>query len=195
MDKSGSNSGRMIGGVILIGIGLLALLGNMFSFDAWHYVWPFFVIGFGLAFFAGMFAGGKSTGALAIPGSIFTITGLLLFWQNAFNYYQSWAYAWALVAPMGVGIGMFIFSGWSDKPELRQPARILVTIGLILFVVGGAFFEMIFHGWLFGSSVNIVGPLLLIGLGVLILFGRSFSWLFGTHPAATNPPASKPQER
>ncbi len=195
MDNSGSKSGRMIGGIILIGIGVLALLGSMFTFDVWHYIWPFFIIGFGLAFFAGMVAGGKSTGALAIPGTIFTITGLLLFWQNVFNYYQSWAYAWALVAPMGVGIGLFIFSRWSDKPELLQPARVLVTIGLILFIVGGAFFELTAGILSFTRAGNIVGPLLLIGLGILLLFGRGLSWLFGTRPAATNPPAAKSQER
>ena len=176
-------------------LAVLALFGSMFSFDVWHYIWPFLIIGFGLAFFAGMVAGGKSTGPLAIPGTIFTITGLLLFWQNVFNYYQSWAYAWALVAPLGVGIGMFIFSYRSDKPELRQPARILVTLGLILFAVFAVFFEMIFHGYLLGGSVNILGPLLLIGLGVLLLFGRSFAWILGTHPAATNPPAAKSNER
>ncbi len=191
-----NNSGRLIGGTILIGIGVLALLGNMFQFDVWHYLWPFFIIGFGLAFFAGMWAGGKATGGLAIPGTIFTLTGLLLLFQNTFNHFDSWAYAWALVAPTGVGIGLLIFSWWSDKAELVRPGRILIMIGLILFLIGGFFYEFSVGIFAFTHAGNVLGPLLLILIGVVLLLSRGFFWMiFPSQKPATNPPSQPNKER
>ncbi len=195
MNTSGNNGGRLVGGLILIGIGLVALLGNLFRFDVWHYLWPLFIIAFGIAFFAGMLAGGKSAGGLAIPGSIFCALGVLMFLQNVFDHWESWAYAWALVAPAGVGIGLLIFSRWSDKPELVRPGRILITIGLLIFIVGGLFFELSVGLFSFTHAGNVVGPLLLILIGVLILFGRTFSWLFWPPAPATPGPATQNKER
>jgi len=44
--------------------------------------------------------------ASVIPGSIITIAGLVLAVQNTFDLFATWAYAWALVAPGGVGLGI-----------------------------------------------------------------------------------------
>ncbi|MGB8646309.1 MAG: DUF5668 domain-containing protein [Anaerolineae bacterium] len=195
MNTSGNTAGRLAGGTALIGLGVLALLANLFRFDIWHYIWPLFIIAFGLAFFAGMLAGGKPAGGLAIPGSIFCALGFLMLLQNTFDYWASWAYAWALVAPAGVGVGMLIFSRWSDKPELERPGRILVTIGLILFAVGAVFFELSVGALSFTHAGNIAGPVLLILLGILILFGRSFAWFTGPRRSEVSGPAAPNQER
>ena len=45
--------------------------------------------------------------------------GLLLFYQNTFNHFESWAYAWALI-PFAVGIGLVINGTWSEQPARRQ---------------------------------------------------------------------------
>ncbi len=206
MRSSDNNAGRLIGGLFLIGIGVLALFGNILNFDTWHYLWPFFIIAFGLAFFVGMFIGGKSVGGLAIPGTLFTMTGLLLLFQNTFGFWESWAYAWALIAPGGVGIGLLIFARWSDKPELIRPGRILILIGLLIFIIGGALFEFSFGILSFTHGGAYLGPLVLILIGVLLLLGRGFSWLVGpeykpstssipTPPAVATPPPSASQER
>ncbi len=190
MNRSGFSSGQVIGGLILIAIGVLALVGNLLRFDVWHYLWPFFIVGFGLAFFVGMIAGGKSAGALAIPGSLFVTLGLLFFVQTLFNHYASWAYAWALVAPASVGVGMLIFARWSNKPELAAPGRILITIGLVIFLVAGLLYETAAGLLGFARLGNVIWPLLLILLGVLILFGRSLQWLNLTG-GSTPPPQGK----
>lgn len=180
-----SSSGTVIGGLLLIGLGMVFLLGQFLRFDIWHYFWPLFIVGFGLLFFAGMIAGGKEAGGLAIPGSLFTMLGLLFLFQNTFNHWASWAYAWALLAPTSIGIGLMIFGKWSDKPGLYQPGWLLMIIGLTIFLAMGAFFELVVGFAGFASPGRILWPLVLIVVGVLLLFGRSFRWF--TPPFAAPP--------
>jgi hypothetical protein len=177
--------GTVIGGLLLIGLGVVFLLGQFVRIDIWHYLWPFFIVGFGLLFFAGMISGGKEAGALAIPGSLFTMLGLVFLYQNTFNYWASWAYAWALLAPTSVGIGLLIFGRWSDKPGLYQPGWLLMVIGLTIFLAMGAFFELLVGIAGFASPSRILWPLVLILVGVLLLFGRGFRIL--TPPFAPRP--------
>lgn len=54
-----------------------------------------------------MLAGGRSAAGLTIPGSIITTIGLLLLYQETFDHFESWAYAWALI-PTAVGVGIVI---------------------------------------------------------------------------------------
>lgn len=182
--RTGS-AGTAVGGLLLIGLGVLFLLGQFVRFDIWHYLWPFFIVGFGLLFFAGMIAGGKEAGALAIPGSLFTMLGLLFLYQNTLNHWASWAYAWALLAPTSVGIGLMIYGRWSDKPGLYQPGWLLTIIGLAIFLLMGAFFELLVGIAGFASPGRVLWPVVLILVGVLLLVGRGFRWL--TPPFATRP--------
>jgi LiaI-LiaF-like transmembrane region len=191
MNNSTSNIGGKIGGLILIGVGLLALLGQFLRFDVWHYLWPLFFVGLGLLFFVGMFVGGKEAGGLAIPGTILTTLGLLFTYQNLFNHWESWAYAWALVAPTSVGVGLLIFARWSDKPNLYQPGKALITIGLIFFVVMGAFFELMLAWSGAVTPGRFLWPLLLIVLGVVLLFSGVFRWIFASLPPTHSTPGGE----
>ncbi len=181
------NSGPLIGGLLLIGLGVLFLLGQFIGFDVWRYLWPLFIIGFGLLFFAGMVAGGKAAGGLAIPGSIITILGLIFMYQTVSNHWASWAYVWALLAPTGVGIGLMIFGRWSDKPELYQPGWWLMIIGLGIFLVMGAFFELVIGFAGYQTPGRVLWPVVLILLGLLLLFRRSLGFL---KPPFSAPPRS-----
>jgi hypothetical protein len=75
-----------------------------------------------------------------------------------------------------VGVGLVIFSWWSDKPDLKRPGYTLILIGLILFFAFGAFFELLFGAFGSGFSGSLILPLALIGFGVLLLFGRFIHW-------------------
>src|SRR3989304_1989122 len=92
-------------GILLIGMGIVFLIGQFLRFDVWHYIWPFFILAAGGAFFAGMLAGGRSAGGLAVPGSIIVTVGLILLIQNVFDIWGTWAYAWGLIIA-GVGGGL-----------------------------------------------------------------------------------------
>lgn len=167
------NRTSIILGTLLLAAGILTLLGQVIG-PVSGFLWPVIIIGFGLAFFVGMFLGGRSFGALAIPGSIITGIGLLLLLQNFFGLWETWAYTWALVISM-VGIGLVIYGSWSSLPDLRRSGWGVARAGLTLFIVFGLIFEFIFA--VSGMSARTGGlfwPLVLVLLGLGMIFSRSY---------------------
>jgi hypothetical protein len=167
---SDRNKPSVIIGILLITFGVLVFFGEIFKSTLFNY-WPMFIIASGLIFFAAMFVAGKSTGYLAIPGSIITMVGLILLYQGLTNRWETWAYTWALI-PLSVGIGMWIFGKFSDLEELRRAGRHVANVGLVLFIVFGVFFELLIGI----SGTNVAGdlkwPLALIALGIYLVFSR-----------------------
>lgn len=171
--SSRRNTGSLVGGSLLIIFGLLALLGKLFqNFNFWNTFWPFIIIGVGLLFFVGMFAGGKSVSGLAIPGSIITTIGLMLFYQNITNHWESWSYGWTVIL-MAVGVGIFIMGAWGQNESQRAAGLRVLRIGLILFIIFGAFFELIFTAGMPFGLRSIVFPAALILLGLYLILTRS----------------------
>lgn len=171
--SSQRNAGALVGGSLLILFGLLALLGQIFrNFNFWNTFWPFFIIGFGLLFFVGMFAGGRSVSGLAVPGTIITTIGLMLFYQNLTGHWESWSYGWTVIL-MAVGFGIFLMGAWGQSATQRAAGLRVLRIGLIMFIIFGAFFELIFtSGMPFGLR-SIVFPAALILLGLYLILTRS----------------------
>lgn len=166
------NAGTLVVGALLIVFGILALAGQVFrGFNFWSTFWPFIVIGAGAMFFVGMFAGGKSVSGLAIPGSIITVIGLILFYQNLTGHWESWSYGWTVIL-MSVGLGIFIMGAYGGNESQRKSGLGLMRLGLILFIVFGGFFELIFSaGERFGLR-QVVFPVALILLGLYLIFTR-----------------------
>ena len=167
MQTNRSNAGALIGGAILIAFGLLSLAGQVFRNLDWGFFWPFSVIGFGVLFFVAMFTGGKQTAGFAIPASIISGIGLVMLFQNITHHWESMSYFWTLIITF-VGVGIYIM-GWygGDENQKRSGLRVL-KIGVIMFVIFGAFFEMIFS-----SFSNILFPILLVMLGAYLVVTRS----------------------
>ena len=106
------NTSALIGGTALIAVGILSLLGQVFSgYHFWGMIWPFLIIGVGGLFYIGMFAGGKSVSGLAVPATIITTIGLILFYQNITHNWESWSYAWTIIL-IGVGLGIYIMGAY-----------------------------------------------------------------------------------
>ena len=186
--SSPRNTGSLVGGSLLIIFGVLALLGKLFqNFNFWNTFWPFFVIGVGLLFFVGMFAGGKSVSGLAIPGSIITTIGLMLFYQNITNHWESWSYGWTVIL-MAVGLGIFIMGVWGQNESQRAAGLRVLRIGLIMFIIFGAFFELIFTAGMPFGLRSIVFPAALILLGLYLVLSRS-----GLLPVRSENAASEPE--
>jgi hypothetical protein len=135
-------------------------------------VWPFVVIGVGAIFFVAMFAGGKQTAAFAIPGSIIGGIGLVLLFQNIFRHWESMSYFWTFIV-IFVGLGIYIMGLYGGDEGQKQSGWRVMKVGLILFVIFGAFFELL----VFSSFNNLVFPILLIVLGVYLVVART--GLFG----------------
>ncbi|MGB8252357.1 MAG: DUF2807 domain-containing protein [Anaerolineaceae bacterium] len=157
-------------GSLLIAVGVLFFLSEIFKIN-FTYLWPLFIIASGLVFFIAMFLAGKSTGFLAIPGSIITTIGLILLFQSLTNRWETWSYAWALI-PFSVGVGMWIFGKFSDMDELRSAGRHVANVGLVLFIVFGLFFEVLIGISGADQTSNLLWPIALVVLGTYLLFSR-----------------------
>jgi len=167
MQTNRSNVGALIAGTILIVFGLLALAGQFFRFIDWGSLWPFIVIGFGALFFLAMAAGGRQTAAFAIPGSIISGIGLVLLFQNITGRWESMSYFWTLII-LFVGLGIYIMGWYGGDANQKRSGVGVMKVGFILFIIFGAFFEMIFS-----SFGNLIFPVLLILLGIYLVLSRS----------------------
>src|SRR5439155_4736421 len=164
-------------GVLLIVMGLIFLVATFvpqgFVSNVSQFGWPLLVIIPGVTVLAlGITVRGVQ--GLCIPGSMLTILGIVLAVQNAFDLYATWAYAWALVAPGGTGVGMWLQGVVAASPELRANGLRVMTTGVLLFLGFGAFFEGLLHisGRDFGVAGQAFLPAVLILFGVLLLVRR-----------------------
>jgi hypothetical protein len=167
MQTNRSNAGALIGGALLIAFGLLSLAGQLFRGVDWGFLWPFTVIGAGALFFVAMFAGGRSAAGFAIPGSIIGGIGLVLLFQNLTGHWESMSYFWTLII-LFVGIGIYVMGWYSENTGQKESGLRLMKVGFILFIIFGAFFEMIFS-----SFSGLLFPVLLIVVGGYLILARS----------------------
>jgi len=157
----------IIGGVILISVGIillvLQLLPNPGQAINIEQQWPLIIVAVGLLLILGALIGAPP---LAIPGSVVAGIGLMLYFQNIYNAWETWAFSWTLI-PVFVGVGTIVMQSLQGnvKVGLRDGGR-LIVLGLILFFVFGA----VFSGWF---SLNVIWPVLVICLGLWLLI-RSF---------------------
>ena len=167
MQTNRPNTGALIAGTLMILFGLMALAGQFFRGVNWGWLWPFAIIGFGALFFVAMFAGGKPAAALAIPGTIVSGIGLVLLFQNLANHWESMSYFWTLII-LFVGLGIYIMGAYGGDANQKGSGLRLMKVGFVLFIIFGAFFEM-----LFSSFNNLIFPVLLILLGIYLVMSRS----------------------
>lgn len=161
-------------GLLLIVLGGALLLARQAGLDLARFGWPLFVIVPGVVLFAIAFAiGGRGGAGPAIAGGITTATGIVLALQNATGLWATWAYAWALVAPGGAGLGLFLYGLLTGQPDFVAGGRGMLLVGLGLFVGFAIFFEGLIG--LSGDRLipfETVLPVLLVAIGgLLVLFG------------------------
>ena len=168
MTSAGSNSGLALG-LVLVVVGVFFLIMRLFQIDLSTYGWPLYVIIPGLTLLIVGFVS-LGTGAL-VPGGIVTVTGLILAAQNATGDWASWAYAWTLVVPGGVGLGLFMQGLRVHDPKQARLGRNLMFWSALMFLIGFVIFESIFNisGQDFGTPGRAALPVLLIIIGVTLL--------------------------
>ena len=162
------DTGRIVLAVTLIAAGVIILVVRRFG-GAAETLWPFFIIIPGVALAALATTGSWQSKTAAAAGTVIAGIGVILWVQEATDYYQSWAYAWALL-PAFAGLGLAIVAYREGDESAKATARGLMQWGGAGFVVLAVAFEtLIFHervifgGWLL--------PLLLIAAGAFLLFG------------------------
>ncbi len=165
------NMGSMIAGSALIVLGGLFLINQFLSISIGRFIWPFFILIPGIGLFVAVYNGGKETAGLAIPASVVSMVGLILLVQSITDHWGSWAYAWSLIFPTSIGLGMYIYGIRGEDDDTKQRGRGMLRTGLILFIILAAFFEMIFAAS--GSMVSrIFWPVLIILLGLYLILRR-----------------------
>lgn len=160
------NRSTLIVGILLILIGIWLVVSRQVPavqefLDQINFSWPMWTIGAGiLIFIIGLIVGAPG---MAVPASIVTGIGCILYYQNANDDYASWAYMWTLI-PGFVGVGILLTG------LLGENTRENISHGLNLMVVSAVLF--LIFGTIFGG-LDVLGPygpaILLIALGVYIL--------------------------
>jgi len=169
--RRGRRQSTVIGALFVL-IGAILLAGQFVRVDIGYYGWPFFVIVPGLLIlFVALTARGAVSEGLAILGSVVTVTGLILLFQDATDHYESWAYAWALVFPGAIGLGMILYGLTASRPGNVRAGTRLVGIALVLFLLGAAFFEGVIGigGYQLDHTAGVVLGVIIIALGALML--------------------------
>ena len=168
--RRGGQIASLVFGAGFILFGLLMLVGQLLHIDFWGLLWPFFIIIPGVVLFvAALLASGKGGEPLAIVGSIITMVGSILLFQNVTGLWATWAYAWALIAPTSIGLGLLVWGAIKGHHDKLKEGLNLAGIGLVIFLVAGAFFELVVGLSGFGLG-PLALPFLLIGLGVVLVF-------------------------
>jgi hypothetical protein len=161
----------ILGGLLVL-IGAILLIGQFVRVDIGHYGWPFFVIAPGvLLIVVALTARGAVSEGLAIAGSIIAVTGLILLYQNSTDHFESWAYAWALLFPGAIGVGMILYGLTAGRPGNVRAGTRLVGIAIVLFLLGAAFFEAVIGigGYQLDRTAGLAVGALIVVLGALML--------------------------
>jgi hypothetical protein len=165
--RGGGSSAAL--GVVLVVVGIFALGVVVLGVDLTQYGWPLFVIVPGLTLLVVGFVGGGA--GASVPGGIVTMLGLVLAYQSSTGDWASWAFAWALIAPGGVGLGLYLQALRDRDPVMLRRGRTLIFVSLMIFMIGFVFFESILG--ISGADYGIFGkaalPALLIVIGIILL--------------------------
>ncbi len=178
MQATSRERGRLAAGVALILIGVLFIGAQVVDLDVGDEGWPLFIIVPGVAMLVvGLLMAGPGGVGLSIVGGITTMAGFVLFYQNVTDQWATWAYAWALIAPGGVGLGMLLAGlAHGDRTVASDGAR-TALVGVGLFAGFGLFFEGVIglsSGFGFFGQPLVPGALVVVGVLVIAreLLGR-----------------------
>ena len=158
----------ILAGLILIAVGIIVLLlplfPNVSDFLNIDQQWPLIIVVVGGMFILGALLGSPG---LAVPGSIVSGIGLLLYYQNLSGNWASWAYAWTLI-PAFVGVGIILSHAISgDFAGGLKAGGGLIAIALVMFLIFGSFLPGGFDGTL-GLAIVLIGVGLWIVLRVFV---------------------------
>ncbi len=174
MDKRGiGDDFAVVLGVSLVLLGAVLTLTQVLGIRVIQLGWPLLILGPGVAITAAAFASppGRGLGYLAVPGAVVVVAGVVLEVQAFTGDWQSWSYAWALVAPGGVGLGLLLAGIHERSRWARVAGGVLLAAAAVLFILAEWFFVRVAEvggpglGWGFG----LVLPALVITFGLLMI--------------------------
>jgi hypothetical protein len=146
---------QIVPGLIMIGLGIIFLLSNFGAVELdWEVLWTWILIVMGVIFWLG-FIFDRSKDGLIMPGTILLTIGIVFNISARFDWAMlDHLWPFFILAPAFGFYAMFLF-GKRDRGIL-VPAVILTIVGTI-FLMGSI------------PVLKYIWPLLLIGIGVLII--------------------------
>jgi len=171
--------GPLAVGAILIIIGAAVLAARQLTLELDWLTWPL-IVGVGIFVVAVLIGGQAGSGFAALAG-IVTMVGVVLAVQRDTGAYASWAYAWALVAPGGVGLGLLLYGLLTGQWRIARSGFGALFAGVVLFLVLFVFFEGVvgLNGGVDDQLVAIVAPAAILVLGVILVGWAFIAPLFG----------------
>lgn len=163
--------GALVAGLALIVLGGAALAIQLTDI---RLDWPVTIIVPGVVLILVAIAvGGSSGSGIAAVGGIVTMVGVVLAVQEAYDLYETWAYAWALVAPGGVGLGLAIYGLATRRADDLRGGLAALGAGIVIFLVGFLFFEGVvdLSDGRFDQLTEVAVPLLLVVIGATVIVG------------------------
>jgi cytochrome c oxidase subunit IV len=176
LQRGARDSSGVVLGALLILAGLLYLVAQLAPVDLAQNAWPLYVIVPGLALIV-VSVTIRGLEGFAVVGSMVLVTGLILAVQNASGAWASWSYAWALVVPGAVGLGIAIMGAQRREKARVQRGLWMFATGVTLTTIFALFFEGLLHvsGFTFGPFAGVLLPLFLIAMGFALLAASALS--------------------
>lgn len=149
---------------LFIGAGVLFLFFNLIpglGGKAWPLIFFILAAGFILPWFLWSEVR-RGLAGLFVPGCILATLGLIFTYNVLSRDWASWAYAWILVNT-GLGLGLLLGARagrWGRAPEIV--GTVFIVASLALFALFAALFG--------GAILKIIGPLVVVGLGGMLLW-------------------------
>jgi hypothetical protein len=110
----------------------------------------------------------RSNAGALIGGAVMIVLGLLSLTGQVFRNVD-WGFLWPFtVIGTFVGVGIYIMGSYAGDATQKQSGARVIRVGVIMFIIFGTFFEMIFS-----SFNNMLFPILLIALGAYLVVTRS----------------------
>jgi hypothetical protein len=135
--------------VLVIALGVILLVANVFDFHLINVLWPGFIIAPGLILIWPAYTSTPERenmfSFLAVPGAIVTIVGLMLFVMNLTNHYEAWAYSWALLPAAAMG-GLMYAKRFDRGSNIHEAGRKVIRLMVIMFIGFAVFFEIVVFG-------------------------------------------------
>ncbi len=153
---------NLVIGALLITAGILFLLSSlgMFVFD-WSIIWPLSLLVPGIYMHFAFFTGIDRNAGILVPAGILTTYGLL-FYANIFFGWAMMVTLWPLFL-LGVAVGLFELFIFGNRDK-----GLLIPV----FILGGIGGSALFHNIVSFDYKTYLIPILLIGLGLLVIFRK-----------------------
>lgn len=156
--------------LLLIGLGVVLLVANLFGLHLIDVLWPGFVIVPGLLLvwpaYASTAARQNPLSFLAVPGAMTVMVGSLLFVMNLTNHFEAWAYSWTLVLAAAVA-GLMYVKRFDSQSNVHETGRRFMRLMGYLFLGLAALFEVVIF-----ENFNPLLPLALIVFGIYLLINE-----------------------